>query len=85
MTVSWSEPVEFVVPGSGDVKVRGPQDALDYLVILCPSDDGGAYHTCKTACSEAIDVVVSTETARQAFVVIVRDAGMGPKTSPSSF
>jgi hypothetical protein len=76
MTISWKEPVELVFADSGKVLVTGPQDALDYLLTIWPTEEDDLYAKCKQACMEAIEGVRPPEDARSIFERAGREAGI---------
>ncbi|WP_082512192.1 DUF982 domain-containing protein [Rhizobium sp. Root1204] len=68
--------MDLVFADSGKVKVHGPQEALDYLLVIWPTEDGELYLKCKAACMEALEGVIPTEEARRLFEYAAKDAGI---------
>ncbi|MCV9967795.1 DUF982 domain-containing protein [Pararhizobium sp. BT-229] len=67
MNISWEKPVELQFSDNVRVSVRGPQEALDYLLAIWPTEEGALYMKCKAACMEAIEGVTPVEEARRIF------------------
>jgi hypothetical protein len=77
MNISWKIPVELQFPKSGRVSVRGPQEALDYLLAIWPTEEGELYMKCKVACMEALGGVTLVEEARTIFQSAAAEVGIG--------
>ena len=76
MSISWKKPVELQFPSSGRVSVRGPQEALDYLLAIWPTEEGELYMKCKVACMEAIAGVTPVEEACTIFRSAAAEVGI---------
>ncbi|WP_426232374.1 DUF982 domain-containing protein [Pararhizobium sp. DWP3-4] len=76
MNISWKKPVELQFADSGKVSVRGPQDALDYLLAIWPTEEGELYLKCKAACMEAIEGVRPVEEACTIFQSAAAEVGI---------
>ena len=77
MSISWNIPVELQFPSSGRVSVSGPQEALDFLLAIWPTEDGELYMKCKAACMEALEGVTPVEEARTIFQSAAAEVGIG--------
>lgn len=76
MNIFWKIPVELQFPRSGRVSVRGPQEALDYLLAIWPMEEGDLYMKCKVACMEALEGVTPVEEARTIFQSAAAEVGI---------
>jgi Protein of unknown function (DUF982) len=81
MSISWKKPVELQFPNIGRVSVRGPQEALDYLLAIWPTEEGELYMKCKVACMEAIEGVTPVEEACTIFRSAAAEVGVSSSGS----
>lgn len=81
MTISWMNPVGLQFPESGKVLVRGPQDALDYLLTIWPTEGSALYQKCRVVCMEALEGVLPIEEARMIFRSAAEEAGIASSGS----
>lgn len=72
--LSWDNPVDVHMPHSGRQTVHGPFAALILLMDEWPNMSGLAYPQARTGCRAALDGRTSTETAREKFMAVAREA-----------
>jgi hypothetical protein len=74
--VIWENPVAVNVGRNRTLSVRGPDEALDYLLSIWPANRGCAYRDAIDACKLALFDHGSSSKARDAFVAACISARM---------
>ncbi|ASY65529.1 hypothetical protein SJ05684_b45470 (plasmid) [Sinorhizobium sojae CCBAU 05684] len=71
----WDKTVELELGESGGYScVKSTREAVEFLLLRWPQQDGRAFAAAKRTCIQALDGKVETEKARRAFIKAAEEA-----------
>jgi len=74
--IPWHQPITVKLQNGAERRFAGAYDALDFLENEWPLRHGSHYDSARSLCRAALDRVISSEAAREAFISSCLEAGL---------